>query len=313
MSKSPRGGPERAQAFLVERFGSGVSAVESLTGGAWSEAFGYQVGGEDFVVRFSAIDEDFRKDERAARFASAALPVPRMVEIGETFDGFFAITERRSGTFLETVDGSQLTALLPALFAAFDAMRVADISDTTGFGSWGSDGEAWSQSWRHALLNVARDAPTLRIHGWSERMAASPIGAGPFREGFAALERLTENLPGARHLIHSDLINRNALVDGSRLTAVFDWGSALYGDFVFDLAWLRFWQPWYPAWAEVDLRDAGASHYAAIGLDVPRFEERLRACAVYIGLDGQVYQAFVERWSDLEWTAARTIEVARGT
>ena len=79
-----------------------------------------------------------------------------------------------------------------------------------------------------------------------------------------------------------------------------------------DLAWLVFWQAWYPAWAGIDLVGEAARHYEMIGLAVPRFEERLRACQIYIGLDGQAYQAYVGSWSDLEWTAARTLEFVRG-
>jgi thiamine kinase-like enzyme len=40
------------------------------------------------------------------------------------------------------------------------------------------------------------------------------------------------------HLVHSDLLHYNVLVAADRVTAVLDWGSSLYGDFLFDLAWL---------------------------------------------------------------------------
>ena len=41
-----------------------------------------------------------------------------------------------------------------------------------------------------------------------------------------------------RHVIHGDLLNRNILVDGERINAVLDWGNALYGDHLYDAAWL---------------------------------------------------------------------------
>ena len=307
-------GIEQARAFLIDRFGEAVGDLGRLNGGAWSTAYGYRVGTRGLVIRFSALEEDFRKDERAARNRSAALPIPPVLEIGEAFGGFYAISERAHGDFLEEVDEVRMRGLLPALFAALDAMRLADISATSGFGSWGADGTAGASSWRLALLAVANDRPTARIHGWSERLAGSPTGDRPFREAYRVLETLAASLavdlPDPRHLIHSDLVNRNVLVTGSRITAVLDWGSALYGDFLFDLAWIRFWQPWYPAWGAIDFRKEAARHFEAIGLDVPRFEERLRACEIYIGLDGQVYQAFTRDWPELERTAARTLDIA---
>jgi hypothetical protein len=44
---------------------------------------------------------------------------------------------------------------------------------------------------------------------------------------------------------------------------------------------------------------------------VPAFKERLRACMIHIGLDGQSYQAFVGRWDDVAETARWTLEIAR--
>jgi hypothetical protein len=50
----------------------------------------------------------------------------------------------------------------------------------SGFDGWGADGNAPFPSWRVALLDVARDRPGDRIHGWRERLASSAVGSGPF-------------------------------------------------------------------------------------------------------------------------------------
>ena len=60
----------------------------------------------------------------------------------------------------------------------------------------------------------------------------------------------------------------------------------MVGDFLYDLAWLCFWQPWYPAWQRIDFEQEARRHYDAIGLDVPHFEERLCCCQLHIGLAG---------------------------
>ena len=87
--------------------------------------------------------------------------------------------------------------------------------------------------------------------------------------------------PEARYLVHSDLLNNNVLAAGDRVAAVLDWGCAVYGDFVYDLAW--FWQSWYPAWHAIDFEREAAHHYEAIGLDVPNLKERLHCYEVHIG------------------------------
>ncbi|MGI8551412.1 MAG: phosphotransferase family protein, partial [Dehalococcoidia bacterium] len=146
---------------------------------------------------------------------------------------------------------------------------------------------------------------------WRARLEASPTGAAAFDEAFQHLTSLVANCPEDRHLVHSDLLNRNVLVSGDQIAAVFDWGCSMYGDFLYDLAWFTFWSPWYPAMRGIDFRVEARRHYAAIGLAVPNFEQRLRCYEMHIGLAGQAYCAFRERWEDLELTVKRAVAVAR--
>lgn len=292
--------------LLTDRVGRDIGRIEPLEGGAWSRAFAFVAGGRALVIRFSTVEEDFRKDERAARFASAALLVPAVHEIGPAFGGWYAITDRRDGRYLEDADERGMLALLPSLLDTLDAMRAADVSDTTGFGGWGLDGNAPHATWRQALLAIGHDDPARRTYGWSARLAEHPTARHAFDTAYEALERLSADLPDARHLVHSDLLNRNVLVSADRITAVLDWGSALYGDFVFDLAWFAFWRPWYEGWSAVDVRAAAARRYAAVGLEVPQLDVRIRACELYIALDGMSYQAWAGFHAPLDWTVART-------
>jgi aminoglycoside phosphotransferase (APT) family kinase protein len=90
-------------------------------------------------------------------------------------------------------------------------------------------------------------------------LAASPVRTGPFDRGYARLAELAEGLPDKRHIIHGDLLNRNVLVQGERITAVIDWRNALYGDRLYDAAWLIFWQPWFPHWQSTTHRRTGTA------------------------------------------------------
>jgi hygromycin-B 4-O-kinase len=304
---------EQVATFLAERLGSPIQHVERIERGEWSRAFFFSHGGREYVVRFGAHLEDFAKDRLAAGFRSPRLPVPAVLEIGEAFGGYFAISERLFGVYIDDVGEAQMRALLPSFFAMLDAMRTVDLRPTHGYGAWGADGQAPFTSGQAALLDVGQDRPTDRIAGWRARLAASPTGAAPFDEAYQQLETLAAYVPAERHLIHSDLLHYNVLVSDDRITGVFDWGCGLYGDFLYDLAWFCFWAPWFPAWDAIDFRREALRHYAATGLEVPRFEERLRACQLHIGLAGQQYQAYKSYWSDLEATAKRTLDVARAS
>jgi hygromycin-B 4-O-kinase len=303
----------QAESFLVARFGREVGGISRVGHGEWSKAYGFRHGGSEYIVRFSALLEDFAKDRLASRYASPSLPIPRIVEIGEALGGFYAISERASGDYLDALDYRQMREVLPVLFAVLDAARLVDVSAWAGYGLWGADGMAPHPTWQAALLSVADDRPTSRTHGWRARLATSPTGSGSFEEALGYLRALVDYAPAERHLVHSDLLNYNVLVSGDRVTAVIDWGCALYGDFLYDVAWFSFWSPWYPAWQGIDFAREAAHHYQSIGLDVPHLEERLRCYEVHIGLAAQAYSAFKGRWAELEATAKQTVEIARGS
>ena len=297
--------------FLSRRAGSnGVEAVTRIGIGQWSKAFSYRTrrDGREYIARFSALDEDFLKDRRAMAYRSDDLPVPTIVEIGEAFDGYYAISERVVGEFIDNLDEASMRRVLPSLLAAWDAARCVELADTRGFGVWRGDGSGPHPTWRAALLAVEDDPPDGRIHGWRQQLSRSAPGARAFERGYQQLRDLVDACPEERHLVHSDLLYYNVLVAGDRIVAVLDWGSSLYGDFLWDLAWFTFWQPWY-AWPSIDFVLETRRHFADIGLDVPRFAERVRCCELAIGLEGMAYQAFRERWTDVEATARRILAV----
>jgi hygromycin-B 4-O-kinase len=299
--------PDAAQvtAFLQEHVGAYIADVERISHGEWSRAFSFRHDGADYIARFSALDEDFLKDRLVMGYASPHLPVPRILEIGEAFGGYYAISGRMTGDFIETLDANSMRALLPSLFAMLDTVRNVDVSGTTGYGVWGGDGHAPHATWQAALLDIADDRPTKRVHGWRERLASSAAASQAFDAGFERLQTLIGVCPEERHLIHSDMLYYNVLVANGRISAVLDWGSSMYGDFLWDLAWFTFWQPWYSGWREIDFVAEATRHFRSIGLDVPRMAERLRCYEICIGLDGLAYQAWAGHWTNLEWTAGR--------
>ena len=298
------------QAFLRDRGFSGVHAIERIGHGEWSTAFSFAVVDRtgEYVVRFSAVDEDFRKDQHAVRYATPALPVPPLLDVGPAFDGFYAIAERVPGQFLDDLDAEHMRQVLPSLWAALTAMRDADVSATHGYGPWDRRGDAPFGSWADALLAMGMDRPESRIAGWRSALEQSPTGAEPFDQAFGRLRALAGDLPNERHVVHSDLLNYNVLVRGERLTAVLDWGSEMYGDWLFDLAWFSFWQPWFPAWAAIDFEAEARRYFDTID----DFDLRVQCSKIAIGLDNQAYCAFKgeARWEQLAAVAERTLSVS---
>jgi hygromycin-B 4-O-kinase len=194
---------------------------------------------------------------------------------------------------------------VPSLLRTLDALRNADVSATTGYGAWDREGTAPHATWEDYLAAVIDDRPGSRTSGWKRRLIDTPGGDEAFMRGYDQMLDLAGAFPGQRNLVHNDLLNRNALAAGGRVTSVFDWGCSIYGDFVYELATVVFWSPWYGQIERSDMKSRAVDHYGDMGLDVPNFEERLRCCAVHIGLVHIAYNAFLGDLETLRLTERR--------
>lgn len=301
----------QAQTFLTDTLKLDVAAVEQIGEGAWSRCFGFRQGDQELAIRFGNYVDDFQKDQLAHRYATAALPIPAVLDIGDAFGGYYAISTRVHGIPLESVDGPQWRSLVPAVVAALETMRLADLSDTVGFGGWNAQGQAGDASWSRRLLTVGDDNPSLRSHGWRQKLATLPEGEAAFVWGYDRLKQVvSDDVP--RTLLHCDLVNRNVLVDGGCITGIFDWGCSVYGDHLYELAWFEFWAPWTPNLDIVYLRTVLEQHWQAVSYVPANKADRLAACYLHIGLDHLAYNAHLEDWATLRATAERMRALVRG-
>lgn len=295
---------KQAQTFLADYLAMEPFDVALVGEGAWSRCFGFRRGAEELVIRFGRHVDDFQKDQRAYTYATPALPIPEVRAIGQAFDGYYAISTRAHGIPLEQLGASEWLAIVPAVAAALEALRTADLSATAGFGGWDIQGKAPNESWSSRLLSVNIDSPTHRTHGWRARLATSPAGDAAFTWGYDLLRQVVSDAV-PRCLVHCDLVNRNVLVDGDKISGVFDWGCSIYGDHLYELAWFDFWAPWYPQLDIQSLKMELARRWHEVGYAPHDKTSRLLACYLHIGLDHLAYNAYLGDWSALLATAAR--------
>jgi hygromycin-B 4-O-kinase len=304
--------PETAHRdFLHKRFDP-AAEIGVMRPGEWSVVYSVRTTDVDVVVRFGAYDEDFEKDAFVARYSSAVLPIPPLLEWGPALGGFYAVAPRMRGEHIDGLDETRMRRVLPSLFAAQDAMRAIDLPAGSGCGGWRANGRTSHSSWREFLLGFFNEPATRGAPSWRELLRDLPKVVAAFEEGYARLVQMVASCPEERHLFHDDLINRNVLVDGDRITAVLDWGSSKYGDFLYDIANLVFYTPWFPQWRNIDFATEARAHYESIGLRVPNFNERISCYCLRIALDGVAYSAFRGRWDEVELRARRALEIARG-
>jgi hygromycin-B 4-O-kinase len=300
------------QSFIRGHYGDRASHLEPLGSGAWSKAYALELDGQEVVARFGAHGEDFAKEQVMGEFSSTQLPIPKVLEIGEAPGGFFAVSERVYGEFLDELSESDMGAVLPSLLSALDAVRDIDVSRTTGYGYWTPAGKAPHATWQEALLDVAVDRSGGRIHGWRQALDSSPTGAKPFDAALNVLRDLAPDLPAERHIIYADWMYHNVFVGHGRINAVVDWGNSMYGDHLYDAAWLLFCWSWSPQLSAIDVRDELDQRWAAQGSVPNDLEHRLLAYQIHIGLGAQAHSALIGRFDSLAFSAEQTMCLVKG-
>jgi hygromycin-B 4-O-kinase len=278
-------------AFLEDRFAGRVDDLVPLEGAAWSQAFGFTGSRRSLVVRFAKQADDYLVDQYVARFSNLSLPIPTVLDIGAVFDGCFAISERGTGEFLERVTASEWPLLQPALARLFDSLWGPAQEGSHGFSPWDEDGNGWIRTCREVLEFFGVDGTNPRASGRQKALRDSAIGDSTFIEAKRQLKALPVD-PVDRALIHGDLLNRNVLYLGPEITAVFDWGCAMYGDFLYELAWFEFWAPWHPGIDPAPLRDLFMTRAQSLDVGPDAFDRRLHACLLAIGIDHLTYCAW---------------------
>lgn len=300
---------DQVSEFLTTRFNEEITNIEVIGKGLWSQSFFFRRANTDYVIRFGSESESYEKDKIASKYSSNNLPIPNITEIGTGLGLYFAISERANGIMVDEVEKADIGKIIPAIFEMLNALREANILATSGYGHWDKSEMGQYSSWRDFLLSIDTDNPKSKIHGWRVSLESSPQGAEFFDQVVNRFRNLAEKTYEGRHLIHTDLLHFNVLTKDNKISAVIDWGNAMYGDFLYDLANFTFWAPLHPAIQKIDWKTKAKQYFLDKGIEVQNFEERLLICELHIGLAGMARNAYNKSWKELDATMKRIADL----
>ena len=100
--------------------------------------------------------------------------------------------------------------------------------------------------------------------------------------------------------MHADLLLNHLIGPGGSITAVFDWGNALAGDPLYDIAWIVYCIPWFPAIDRRQVLDLARLRFPDDAIDglLPLYE-------LHIALGELQYAAFREDVAGMEGASGR--------
>jgi hygromycin-B 4-O-kinase len=273
--------------FLQANFHRDIASVQWIGSGWFSHAFSFIVGEQAFIFRVNSYLEDLQKDDFAYQhYASAQLPIPRVILIGK-FDvtRHFCIAERCPGRTLSDMDEASIRKVVPQLFETLDAIHRVNVSGYVGWGLTGANGNGHFDSWTDYLLSLSDQK---FMHRWSTLQQHTFWEKDVHEAFFEEMKPLLPYCSSDRCLIHRDYGFDNVMTDRHTITGVLDWADCGLGDFVFDIAWLDFFSQ------EIPYGELWNDYAAAKGYDVPNLHERMRCYMLWIGLDSMASVAVKE-------------------
>jgi len=272
---------------LQTLFQAGSADLHFISGGESSQAFSFATSGEDFIIRVNRhSSRGYKKDKDAfLRFHSPQIPIPEIVSIGQMSNGYhFVISKKAEGDTLRHLPTEEVQKTLPSLFEVLDAIHKVDISGEKGYGKWRSDQGGENKSWREVILSVGKN------------IVDEKSGVSLFETTFLEKEvwdkvnnrlgTLLEYCPEERYLIHGDYGSDNVLAKEGKVTGVIDWEHSMYGDFLFDVAWLGFWK------RDNNYEEVYQEFCKSINKELPNFNERILCYKLYIGLGSLSFYAY---------------------
>jgi hygromycin-B 4-O-kinase len=267
-------------AYIQKYFDDTVEAVEYIKGGESSQAYRFRSKERNLIIRVNTSDGSFKKDEYAfERFISPDLPIPEILHIGEDKGYAFAVSILAEGITVKDVLPEEFPLVLPEILSVLDTIHATDISQTTGFGKWDTSGIGGYSSWKDFVLSVNMyiDSGKLFETTFLERDVWNTV--------YGEMEQLTAFCPETRFLVHGDYGSDNLMTCGGKITGVLDWAESLYGDFLYDVAWLSFWGK--------EKSESYEKPYSE--KNIPNFKERMLCYKLRIGLGSLSFFAYSQQ------------------
>jgi len=220
-------------AFVASELGCEATRVVRVDAFATNAVYEVDADGRRFVVKASRLHEALRAEAWAcARGADAGCAAPAILARGR-----LGTDDRMSAFIMRWVAGGPIVAGHPALPEVGVGLRRLHAVRLPGFG-WLAEA-AWDKRGDVALLHRSWRGFLQGICGDVRRLADRYVVAAPVAEAAAAaLDAHAAALAAMEvgSLCHGDLKAAHILVEAGRLGGVIDWGDAVVGDPLWDIA-----------------------------------------------------------------------------
>lgn len=270
---------------LANILGSPVTALSPIEMGELSRVFSFEWNGRPHVAHFKVTKDSLEKASYMYRKYGSRLPIPKVSRVGETDGIFYSISDKAAGKPISAFPPSQQAALLKEVAMNLVLFGQLDIDRSSGFGWISPEGTTKHGSWAETIEAFFKEDLDGFYQDWTRLYTESFLEKPLFEEGYAAMMELLPYAPDQPFLVHGDFHLGNMLSDGVKVTGIVDWEMAMYGDFMFDVVGLHFWNPLLK-FPQTMQNLCGEKE-----IGIPHFDERLRCYMLMKAIDALRFYA----------------------
>lgn len=276
-------------ALLQDTFEQPIQELTPVQGGLIAQTLSFQAGSEAYILRFttSSIEVSYQKEAFIYKnFASASIPIPPILKVGQIGDVYYAISKKLAGRGLSTLSKAEYEQTLPNIIKTLYAIHQVDVRGWQGYGWLDDNGMGIFPSWKTFIARIMEEEHPNGFYGeWHKLFQTTFLEREFFEKVYTHMIRLLEVCPEERYLVHGEYGYNNVLVQDGKVTAVLDWVDTTYGDFVYDIAWIDYWP------RGVDQSERFRQYYISQGIPLPDFWQRVACYKCYMGLDAMRFFA----------------------
>ena len=272
-----------------------------LSGGLVSQTFSFQSGKNKYVFQIGGKRDDYDKQLYITGRYRNAFPLREVLYVKETDNGTaYCISRFIDGHKLFDFNDRERRELSLPVLDALSQMAQAEIPANVGYGRFDANGYAPFKTWSDFNSVIYNDDvcdwSALLLKGFSDVVVRKAIGE--------LKGNISYVLIGKPSLVNGDVGSYNVIAKSGEVTGFIDCGSAIYGDPLYAIANLLFWN-------EDKLQDL-ITEIKRLYLIEKANERKLYCYVLRIGL-AEIYNTVIlnEIGYDVYWVNNRLDEVLR--
>lgn len=286
------------KAIINHHYPSTINFKE-LNGGLVSQTYYFEADKNQCILQVGSGLESYEKEKLIYNNFNSNLPVRKVLEVHKTENEIaYSISSFIEGNKLFDLNSQELLDIVPAVMEILETLESVELPDKAGYGHYDKMGQATYPTWLAFIKAVYNE----NIYKWSaleKNGLDSEVVKLAIQEIKAHINSVTLN---KKHLVHGDLGSFNLLAKDDEITGIIDWSLSLYGDHLYDIANILFWNE--------DKLQSLVQQITTKYINSLEAKEKVYCYMLRIGLE-EIYNTVIldEVGFDIEWIANRLQKV----